>query len=231
MKIAILTSPNQWFIPYAKKLANELKCPIFYHHDDIEVATEILFILSYHKIIPNKMLKIAKHNIIIHASALPFYKGFAPLFWQVIEGANEITFSLFEANQQCDAGDIYMQKTLYLSGTELYEELREKQASHTIEMCLEFLNIYPNINAKKQESGGSIYPKRSPKDSELDINKSIKEQFNLLRTVSNSDFPAFFNYLGKKYTLKIYCEGGGGAKYPNSGLAAQTQIKAHLWAA
>lgn len=48
----------------------------------------------------------------------------------------------------------------------------------------------------------SFYPKRSPKDSELDINKSLNEQFNLLRIASNEDFPAFFYKDGKKFILK-----------------------------
>lgn len=50
----------------------------------------------------------------------------------------------------------------------------------------------------------SFYPKRSPKDSELDINKSLNEQFNLLRIASNEDFPAFFYKDGKKiYTQNL----------------------------
>ncbi|EOI4477321.1 hypothetical protein ACMT2A_000771 [Campylobacter jejuni] len=71
-------------------------------------------------------------------------------------------------------------------------------------MCLEFLELYPDIQAKKQVGKESFYPKRSPKDSELDINKSLNEQFNLLRIASNEDFPAFFYKDGKKFILKIY---------------------------
>lgn len=87
---------------------------------------------------------------------------------------------------------------------ELYEELREKQATFILDMCLKFLKLYPNIKAKKQKGQESFYPKRNPKDSELDINKSLKEQFNLLRIVSNEEFPAFFYKDGKKFILKIY---------------------------
>ncbi|WP_252365672.1 hypothetical protein [Campylobacter jejuni] len=64
----------------------------------------------------------------------------------------------------------------------------------------------------------SFYPKRSPKDSELDINKSLNEQFNLLRIASNEDFPAFFYKDGKKFILKIYPDSidsvGGKIKFP-----------------
>lgn len=49
----------------------------------------------------------------------------------------------------------------------------------------------------------SFYPKRSPKDSELDINKSLNEQFNLLRIASNEDFPAFFTKMVKNLYSKF----------------------------
>lgn len=212
MKIAILTSPNQWFIPYAKELNQQIKnSKLFYNHTEI-FNFDIVFILSYHKIIDKNFLKHNKHNIVIHASNLPQGKGWAPLFHQVIEGKNEITFSLFEADDKADNGDIYLQKNLKLNGLELYEELREKQARFTLNMCLEFLKLYPNIQAKKQVGKESFYPKRSPKDSELDINKSLNEQFNLLRIASNEDFPAFFYKDGKKFILKIYLDSMGGGK-------------------
>lgn len=206
MKIAILTSPNQWFIPYAKKLNQLIKnSELFFNHIEI-LNFDVVFILSYHKIIDRKFLKQNRHNIIIHASNLPQGKGWSPLFHQIIEGKNEITFSLFEADEKIDNGDIYLQKILKLNGLELYEELRKKQAQLTIDMCLDFLKLYPNMQAKRQQGQESFYPKRSPEDSELDINKSLKEQFNLLRIVNNEEFPAFFYKDGKKFIIKIYQE-------------------------
>ncbi|TKX34359.1 formyltransferase family protein [Campylobacter taeniopygiae] len=204
MKIAILTSPKQWFIEYAKQLQKLINnSQLFYSHEEIK-NFDIVFILSYHKIIEKKFLDKNKHNIIIHASKLPQGKGWSPLFYQINEGKNEIVFSLFEADEKMDNGDIYIQKTLKLNGLELYEELRKKQAQCTIDLCLTFLKNYPNIKAKKQKGEESFYPKRTPKNSQLDINKTINEQFNLLRTVSNEEFPAFFYKDGKKFIIKIY---------------------------
>ena len=48
-----------------------------------------------------------------------------------------------------------------------------------------------------------MYRKRTPNDSELDINQSIKTQFNLLRVSDNKNYPTFFKMYGKKYILKI----------------------------
>jgi len=205
MKIAILTSPNQWFVEYAKGLNKKLKDSIlFYDYKDLISSYDIVFILGYHKIIEEQYLKLNKHNIVIHESDLPKGKGWAPLFWQILEGKNKIVFSMFEASSGIDDGDIYMKKNLILNGKELNQELRAKQALLTIEMCLEFINNYEKYKLPINQSGNeTFYKKRQAQDSQLDISKSIEEQFNLLRIVDNKDYPAFFYKNEKKYILKI----------------------------
>ena len=208
MKLAILTSPNQWFCDFAERLSSELGCAhIFENHYDISEPYDVVFILSYHKIIQNSFLSKNKHNIVIHASDLPEGKGWAPLFWQVLEGKSKITFSMFEATEGVDDGPIYMQKELLLNGLELNRELRIKQAELQIKMCKMFVDNYSIYSDPRCQIGDeSFYPKRNPSDSELDINKTINEQFNMLRIVDNEEYPAFFYVDGKKFILKIYSE-------------------------
>jgi len=204
LKILILTTENQWFVSYAKKLQKKLSCDLLFNHDNINSVYDTVFILSYHQIIPIKNLQKNRHNIVIHASDLPQGKGWAPMFWQILEEKNEIIFSMFEASDGVDNGNIYMKKTLYLSSYELNNELRKKQAEMIIDMCLEFVNNYDKYKTPTPQSGiESFYPKRTSKDSELDIDKTINEQFNLFRIVDNNDYPAFFYKDGKKYILKI----------------------------
>jgi len=203
MKIAILTTHNQWFEKYAFELSEKLNCNLLLEHTNLK-NYDIVFILSYHQIIPKEILNQNKHNIVIHASALPKGKGWAPLFWQVLEGKKNIPFSMFEASDGIDNGDIYMKKNLTLTGYELNDELRYKQAIHTINMCQEFINNYQKYKVTVPQIGDDdFYKKRTSKDSKLDINKTIKEQFNLLRIVNNVDYPAFFEIDGQRYILKI----------------------------
>ena len=206
MKIAILTTKDEWFEKWVIQLACELKSAIYFHHNNIE-GFDILFILGYHSIIPKDILKKNKHNIVIHESDLPQGKGWAPLFWQILEGKNEITFTMFEAGEGIDDGDIYMKKTLQLKGGELNEELRTLQANLTISMCKEFIENYEKYKKPFAQRGKeSFYLKRTPKDSKLDVNKTIKEQFDLLRIVDNEKYPAYFEINNNKYILKIYKE-------------------------
>ena len=205
IKIAILTSPNQWFLSHVRRLQAKISgSELLYNHTKIERGFDIVFILSYHKIIPEKYLLKNKHNIVVHGSPLPEGKGWAPVFWQVLENKDEIIFSMFEASSGVDDGDIYMQKTLQLSGYELNTELREKQANLTINMCLEFLDNYENYSTPRVQQGAeSFYSKRGIKDSELNIDQTLREQFNLLRIVNNNEYPAFFRMGEEKYILKI----------------------------
>ncbi len=205
MNIAILTSPNQWFVSYVEKLNQEIvNSQIFFDHKKMNGNYDVVFILSYYKIIEQEYLNNNKHNIVIHASALPNGKGWAPMFWQILEGKNKITFTMFEASNGVDDGDIYMQKIIILSGYELNDKLREKQANFIIDMCVEFLDNYEKYKLSTKQAGDeSFYKKRTAKDSELDINKTIKEQFNLLRIVDNNTYPAFFYKDSKKYIIKI----------------------------
>lgn len=208
-KIAILTSKRSWFVTYAKEFIKILEkrkifAKLFFDYKDISAEFKIVFILSYFKIIPKEFLLKHKHNLIVHESDLPKGKGWAPLFWQILESKEKIPIVLFEASKKIDEGDIYIKDFILLKGHELYDGIREKQAQKTIELCLQFLDGYEKLEAKKQKGKSTFYKKRTAIDSELDINKTIEEQFNLLRIVNNEDFPAFFYHKDQKYIMRIY---------------------------
>ena len=60
------------------------------------------------------------------------------------------------------------------------------------------------INPSKQFGDpGNYMKKRTPADSEINLEKNILEQFNLLRIVDSDRYPAFFYNHGYKYQIKI----------------------------
>ena len=141
----------------------------------------------------------------MYESVLPQGKGWSPLTWQILEDKNEIPITLFEAKESVDSGTIYMQEIMHFTGTELLEELRDKQAAYTTQMCMSFVKNYPGIisSGKEQSGRASYYKKRKSEDSKIDSDKTICEQFNLLRVVDNNRYPAFFEMAGERYFLKI----------------------------
>lgn len=209
MKISILVDvPNSWILPWVNILKDELIVRgnevHFVREANLIQKGDVLFLLGCVKIVPNDVLTMNNHNIVVHPSALPKGKGFSPLAWQILEGKNEIPVSLFEAVSEADAGDIYLQDTIYLNGDELNDEIKEKQGKVTVSLCLKFIDEIEYLKPQSQSGKETFYQRRTEKDSELDPNKTIVEQFNLLRVVDNERYPAFFILNDKKYIIKIH---------------------------
>lgn len=208
MKITIFVDNEEsWIVPYVLKLKRRFKAlghAVIYLNDSSKIASgDLAFFLSCEKIIPLKILRLNKHNLVIHESGLPKGKGWSPLTWQILEGKNSVPITLFEADEKVDNGQIYLQETMQFLGDELLDELRNVQGNKTIELAVKFVKKYPTNRSKAQVGEETFYRRRGPKDSELDVNKTIAEQFNLLRIVDNKRYPAFFKYKGKKYNLRV----------------------------
>lgn len=165
---------------------------------------DCLFLLSCGTILSREQLSLHKHNLVVHPTKLPKGRGSAPIVWQILEGKNSIYFTLFEAVEKVDRGPYYFQEKIKFKGDELSDEIRYKQAMKTFELVIKFVDNYPNNKTIKQKGKATYTPKRRPSDSELNIDKTIREQFNLLRVSDNERYPSFFIYKGNKYILKIY---------------------------
>jgi methionyl-tRNA formyltransferase len=211
MDITILTdNQKSWFVPYGKVLLEklaELKNNVSYVFNATEVKQgDVCFLLSCTRLVPAEVLRLNKNNIVVHASDLPKGKGFSPLQWQVVEGSNKIPLTLFEVTEGVDAGPYYLKDEIIFSGYELLDEMRKKMAEKIIDMCIKYITHFHDLKSIGQEGEESFYKRRTKKDDELDVNKTIAEQFNHLRIANNDLHPLYFHYKGEKYILKIYKE-------------------------
>jgi methionyl-tRNA formyltransferase len=196
---------NLWILNLLAVLG-ELGHSVKWVHSPAEVPEgDLCFMLSCGQIVKKEVLQRNRNNLVVHASELPKGKGWSPLTWQILEGSSEIPVTLFEAKEVVDSGEIYSQEALNFSGHELIGELRKTLADSIIRMCCHFVKTYPDIlkTAKPQKGTNSIYKKRHQQDSRIDPQKSIAEQFNLLRIVDNECYTAFFEIHGQRYVLQI----------------------------
>lgn len=211
--ITIVTDATSWVNAYIPELIERLVkrgYKVKWLHDvNLIEQGDVVFFLGCGQIVPSNILEKNKHNLVVHESNLPQGKGWSPLTWQILERKNDIPIVLFEAAEKVDSGVIYLKETMHFTGTELVEELRVIQANATFKLCLEFIDNYPDIidKAVNQERESSYYRRRTPEDSRLDPDKTIREQFNLLRVVDNERYPAFFELNGKRYILKVFKKG------------------------
>jgi methionyl-tRNA formyltransferase len=207
MNITILTdNPDSWIIPYVEDLKKDLlehNVTHVFKTSDI-ISGDIMLVLSCEKILKAEYLKLHKSNVVVHPSKVPLGKGWSPLAWQVLEGCNDIPVSLFEAVEAVDAGNVYIVDYIKLEGHELNDEIKHQQGLLTMKMVKQYINEFQSMVGIPQSGEETFYPRRRQKENELDINKTIAEQFNLFRVVDNERYPAHFNLNGKKYILKIY---------------------------
>ncbi|MEK0413631.1 MAG: Bifunctional polymyxin resistance protein ArnA [Bacteroidota bacterium] len=207
MKITILTdNPNSWILPYVEDLKKELSRLHEIEHvfktSDI-IGGDIMLVLSCEKLLKIEHLKLHKSNVVVHPSKVPLGKGWSPLAWQVLEGLDKIPVSLFEAVEAVDAGDVYIVDYINLDGHELNDEIKHQQGLLTMKMVKKYIDEFESMVGVPQSGEETFYPRRRQKENELDVNKTIAEQFNLLRVVDNERYPAHFYFKGKKYILKI----------------------------
>lgn len=197
---------NNWIKKFFANVSNPFpnKYIISRAYDpDKVVGQDIVFALGFTRILDSTFLAANRLCLVVHESDLPLGKGFAPVQWQILEGRTQIPVCLIEAAKEVDSGDIVRKEHFELNGTELYDEIRQAQGVATRQIVMNFLAEYPSVRRQKQTGQESFYTRRTREDGELDIDCSLREQFNLLRIGNNDAWPSFFYYKDQKYFLQI----------------------------
>ena len=201
---------NNWISNFIKrdkfKRYNKKFSFNFFENKNKVKKFDIVFILGFTKILNKKFLQQNKLCLVIHESKLPLGRGFAPVQWQILKNKNKITVCLISINEKIDQGDIILKSIITFRGDELSDEIRFKQATASILLIKKFLKKFPHYILTKQKGKSTFYRRRNKFDSELNLNQSIKKQFNLLRICDNENYPAYFVFKKKKYILKIFKE-------------------------
>lgn len=154
---------NNWLLGHCKNYKNKHKNKdIKIHYNFKKVKNyDYVFVLGYTKILPKIFIEKNKLVMVIHESNLPKGKGFSPLQWQILKNKNKIKINLIKLESKVDSGDIILTDDLKLNGTELYDEIRKKQAEVTLKLIDKFLSQKINCY-KKQRGKETFFRKRSP---------------------------------------------------------------------
>lgn len=165
---------------------------------------DILFLISCSEIVKAETKTFFSHVLVLHASDLPKGRGWSPHIWDVLAGKVSLTLSLIEAEEPVDTGNIWKKQIIQLNGNELFDEINNLVFKAELELIQWATINYRTCKPAKQKKGHSnYYRKRTPADSELDIEKTIASQFNLLRVCDPNRFPAFFYKNGQRYNIRI----------------------------
>ncbi|MDC0172530.1 UDP-glucuronic acid dehydrogenase [Gammaproteobacteria bacterium] len=209
MFISILCSDknhpvNQHLRLWAKTHSNKHKIELVSAASDLS-GGDILFLISCTEIISADTRVGYGATLLIHASDLPSGGGWSPLVWQILEGKEQVVICLLEAEDKVDSGRIWQKYTLQIPKSLLWDEINELLFKAEIQLMNFAVENYGVVVPTDQEKGikRTYYPRRTANDSEIDPEKSLMSQFDLIRISDPIRYPCFFELYGKKYKLTL----------------------------
>lgn len=190
---------------WADKQKQKGRCiHIYFRHEDV-VLSGVLFVLSYGHILPKEFINSFDHVIVLHASDLPMGRGWSPYIWEILSGADHITVSAITAAEKVDEGDIWAKTTIAIAPTDIYVDINEKLFSAETKLIERVLDMIGSGKVPTPQSEGAVtyFPRRTPEDSRVDLDSSLDEIFNLLRTADPKRYPVFFEKNGVRFHLLL----------------------------
>jgi methionyl-tRNA formyltransferase len=123
---------------------------------------EVAILVAYGKIIPADIIEVFPKGIInIHPSLLPKYRGPTPVEQAILDGATETGVSIMKLAPKMDAGPVFAQDKLTLSGQEYKAELAKKLLEAGSKLLLKNLPAIfdGSLQPALQDDSQAIYTK------------------------------------------------------------------------
>lgn len=207
MKITLLCTEeshpvNEYLLGWIAKNSHKHQISLVRQRKDLP-GGDILFMISCAEIINAEDREKYEVSLVLHASDLPHGRGWSPHVWQVIEGAEELTLSLLEARDQVDSGPIWKKIPIHIPKNALWNEINALLFEAEIRLLDYAVQEFGKLTPEQQieSNNATYYRRRTPEDSRVDPEKTIVEQFDLLRVCDPDRYPAFFELHGSRYKI------------------------------
>ena len=170
----------------------------FWDSEDVD----LMFTVSWRYMIPASVYRRPRlGTFVFHDSLLPEYRGFSPSVWAIINGEDHIGVTLFEANDDPDAGDIVDQERVPIGPDDTISVVMERVTQTYLDLLERNLDGLIKGTAPRcpQDQSRATYTcRRLPEDNQIDWSASSEGIYNLIRAVSNP-YPGAYTYLsGRK---------------------------------
>src|SRR5437016_13900987 len=155
--------------------------------------------------VPEDFLNIPTHGSIqYHPSLLPAYRGPSAINWPIIKGETETGLSIFWPDNGLDTGDVLIQKTTPISGTDTLGSVYfDRLFPMGVEAMLEAVDLVKAGKAqriKQDESQASYEGWCSADNARIDWGKPWAQVYNLIRGC-NPQPGAWTTHEGKKLQI------------------------------
>jgi methionyl-tRNA formyltransferase len=139
-----------------------------------------------------------KGTLNVHDSLLPAYAGFAPVIWALINGESEVGVTAHMMDDDLDAGDIVLQRSVPVGPTDTATDLFHRTVDLIGPIVVDALARIARGDkdfTKQDPSKASFFHKRSIEDSRIDWTWSAEELERFVRAQSDP-YPNAFTYHG-----------------------------------
>ncbi len=157
---------------------------------------DLNIICGFPYIFKGKLLRSPKYGTInLHGGKLPEYKGASTLNWQIINGEKKIGFSIIQANEKIDCGNILAQSSFNLKEKFDIEKVHKIVNKKFPKLLDKVLNkIFKNKLNPLKNLNGKVYKQRKPTDGRIDWKKMTNTNaHNFIRALTKP-YPGAFCY-------------------------------------
>ncbi len=170
----------------------------------------ILLSCGFSFTIPYEVISSFEYAINVHPTLLPKYRGYRSGPYILINGEKESGVTVHFLTEDLDKGDILLQERFEVSAFDTSQSMKRKTDDCEKGVVLRALQMLEegNFICKKQdESLASTYNyMRTPNDSEINWNHSLKSLYNQIRACDPEKYPAFFYVNGEKVYIRLWRE-------------------------
>lgn len=130
--------------------------------------------------------------VVFHMTALPYGRGGSPLQNLIARGHRETVISAIVVTDEIDAGDIYLQRPLSLSGSAT--EIMNRAAAIIETMIAEMIETDP---IPVPQTGEPVrFVRRVPAESALNVDMSLDAVYDHIRMLDAEGYPRAFLEIG-----------------------------------
>lgn len=205
---------------HALELGLDVYQPVSLKNDEVaelieNLAPELIVVVAYGKLIPQRVLDIPKYGCInVHASLLPKLRGAAPIQWSVINGEKETGVTTMQLDAGLDTGDILLVKKTDIEPNETSGELFDRLKVLGAQLLIETIDamLAGTLSPIKQDDSQSTYAAMLSKNiSAVDWTKTAQQVHNHIRGLE--PWPVASTVINDK-VVKLYgsrlgnCSGG-----------------------
>ncbi|XMN05147.1 methionyl-tRNA formyltransferase [Streptomyces griseobrunneus] len=162
-----------------------------------EVAPDIIVANNWRTWIPPEIYNLPVHGTLnIHDSLLPAYAGFSPLIWALINGEPEVGVTAHLMDEELDAGDIVVQRSVAVGPTDTATDLFHRTVDLIAPVTTEALGLIASGQTeftRQDRSKASFFHKRAEEDIRIDWNWPAQDLERLIRAQS-APYPSAFTF-------------------------------------